>query len=404
MFYGEYLKINVKSINKHAAIDLIRFTPGGISRVELARKMGITRAAVTAIINDLTRTNQVREVEGTYPTGRKPIVLEINPNLGYVLGIDIGATHISMLIANFAAHIIYEVEIPNEIADGPEVCLARVNQLIEDGLKTAEIPLEKISAITVGVPGPVIIESGLVAEPPIMPGWNMYPIRATLAKRWGRPINLANDAELGALGEWAYGAGRGHANLAYIKVGRGIGAGLIINNKIYHGSTGSAAEIGHITISETGPICSCGNRGCLEALAGGKAISRKGIEAVQKGLRTELAQVQPVESISARDVIIAASQGDHAAQQILMDTGRHLGTAISSLVNLFNPSVVIIGGQVAQIGDLMLEPIRATVRKRSLKMASQNLRITTALLGKRSTGMGAVVEALSLALHSTNGL
>jgi predicted NBD/HSP70 family sugar kinase len=247
------------------------------------------------------------------------------------------------------------------------------------------------------VPGPTIASEGMVLAPPIMPGWDRFPIRDTLEKLWGCPVSLNNDAELGVLGEWAYGAGRGEQNLAYIKVGTGIGAGLFIDGQIYRGATGSAGEIGHMTIDENGPLCACGNRGCLEALAGGRAIVSMARTAIQSGRRTELS-ANP-ESITAMDVSNAAARGDLVAQEVLAEAGNQLGIALTSLVNLFNPNIVVVGGGVAQTGDLFLEPIRKAVLKRSLPAAAHAVRITTSLLGKRSTGMGAVVQALSIALH-----
>lgn len=390
---------SVKNINKHTIIDLIRFTPGGISRVELARQMNLTRAAITSIINDLQAAGLVREVENQLAGGRKPIVLEINPELGYVVGIDMGSTHVSLILADFSAREIQEMHMPFNINLGPRVCLDQVDAYLHDLLKNAGLALADIKAVGTGVPGPIVTEAGMVSGPPIMPGWDGFPIRDTLQARWGCPVTLNNDAELGALGEWAYGAGRGERDLAYIKVGIGIGAGLLLDGQIYGGITGSAGEIGHITINENGPECQCGNRGCLEAMAGGQAIANRAIEAVRKGQRTLLTEKSPVETITHQDVIAAARRGDLLSQQIVTEAGSHLGTAIASLVNLFNPSMVVIGGGVAQIGDLLLEPIRRAVQQRSLRVASRAVRISAALLGRRSSGMGAVVRALSQVLH-----
>jgi len=250
-----------------------------------------------------------------------------------------------------------------------------------------------------GVPGPIVSEAGMVLAPPIMPGWDRFPIRDTLEKLWGVPVSLNNDAELGALGEWAAGAGRGEANLAYIKVGTGIGAGLLLDGHIYRGVTGSAGEIGHLTIDENGPICTCGNHGCLEAIAGGRAIALQAQEVVRKGKRTQMADVKPVESLSAREVAAAASRGDLPAQQILAKAGTHIGIAIAGLINLFNPSMIVVGGGVARTGDLLLEPMRQAVQTRSMPASARVVRITTAMLGKRSSGMGAVIQALTIALH-----
>jgi Transcriptional regulator/sugar kinase len=391
---------NVKNINKHTILDLIRFTPGGISRVEIAHRMDLSRAAVTTIVKDLLATGIIREAESRIGrSGRPPIVLEINPNSGYVIGIDFGATHLNLLAADISARILEELEVEIDIQDGPEICLKEANLRVQELLNKAQLNLKDVLAIGVGVPGPIFAEEGMVVSPPIMPGWDRYPIRDTLQKLWGLPVSINNDAELGVLGEWASGAGRTERNLVYIKIGTGIGAGLFMDGKIYHGVTGSAGEIGHLTIDENGPICACGNQGCLEALAGGRAIAQQAQQAVQKGLRTQLANIQPVERITAREVASAAEHGDLVSQQILAQAGAYIGIALAGLINMFNPGMVIIGGGVAQTGDILLEPMRQTVQRRSLPAATRVVRITTAMLGRRSSSMGAVVQALTMALH-----
>jgi glucokinase-like ROK family protein len=264
-------------------------------------------------------------------------------------------------------------------------------------LNRQKISIKQVSAIGMDVPGPVVAAAGSVSSPPIMPGWDGYPIQKSLEELWQLPVTLGNDAEFGALGEWAYGAGRGESNLAYIKVGTGVGAGLLLNGHIYRGATGSAGEIGHITIQENGPVCTCGNNGCLEALAGGWAIARKAREAIAAGKRTQLSSISP-ENIRAVDVAAAAQRGDLVAQQLITDVGMHLGTAIASLVNLFNPSLVVIGGGVSQLGDLLLEPIRKIVMEKSLNSAAKVVRITSPVLGRRASSMGAVVQAINLSL------
>ncbi len=379
---------------------MIRFTAGGISRAEIARQTDLTRSAITSIIDDFILHNLVRETShGSAKSGRRPILLELDPSHGWVVGIDIGASHTSIVVSDFSAHVLHEVEFPHDINQGPDVCLSAVDDRLREVLAKLKIGLSHVLAVGVGVPGPVVAEAGAVSAPPIMPGWDRFPIREHLERIWRVPVSLNNDAELGALGEWAYGAGRGARHLAYIKVGTGVGSGLLLDGQIYRGATGCAGEIGHITIQENGPLCSCGSYGCLEALAGGRAIARKAREAVLSGKRTQLALIDPLEAISARDVAEAARLGDLVAQQIVTTAGGYLGIAIADLVNLFNPSLVVLGGGVAQIGDLLLDPIRRVVSERSLRPAAQTARITAAVLGRRSSSMGAIVQAISLALH-----
>ncbi len=399
MFYWISPNQNIKNFNKHSAVDLIRFATTGISRTGLAEEMGLTRAAVTLIVNDLLENGVILEAESrAIPNGRPPVVLEINPKRGLVAAVDMGATHVNIALADFSAKIIEETSFPFDIKQGPQVCLAEVRRILQELLDRYGISISEIMAVGVGVPGPVIKDAGMVMSPPIMPGWDRYPIRQTLEEAWGCPVSLNNDAELGALGEWAYGAGRGEKNLAFIKVGSGIGAGLIINQQIYGGTTGSAGEIGHITIEENGPLCTCGNHGCMEAFAGGNAIAIQARKMVQTGKRTLLSNI-PLENITAREVAESARRGDLPSQEIIMRAGTFIGIAIAGVVNLFNPSAVIIGGGVAQAGDLLTTSIRQAVRDRSLHASEQSVHITTAMLGQRSSLIGATVQAINIAIH-----
>lgn len=390
--------ISIKNINKHTIIDMIRFIPGGVSRIELSQALGITRAGVTTIINDLLAGGVVREMNGSHGRSRR-VALEINPQMGLALGIDIGATHISTYLADFSGRVIQESEMRIHIDQGPLPVLAAVDEQIHHVLDLAGVPLSRVSTMGIGVPGPINIDAGMVDTPPIMPGWNRYPIRDELQARYGIPVTLNNDAELGALGEWAYGAGRRHDNLAFVKVGSGIGAGLLLNGQIYRGSTGSAGEIGHITIDDNGPRCTCGNIGCLESLAGGIAIAQTMKKEIRRGQKSILDLNALTEDLSYEHVIDAAFKGDLLAQNIINDAGYRLGTAVASLVNLFNPGIVIVGGGVSVAGDILLEPMRKAVRDRSLAATSSPLTIMTSVLGKRAPGMGAVVQAVSQVLH-----
>ena len=394
--------LKIRNSNKNTVLNLIRFTPGGVSRADLARQLGLSRAAITSIINDLLVGGLVRETtNGPVSGGRRPKLLGINPDGGYVVGIDIGATHLGLLLSDLSAQVLHAIEIPFDVSRGPETCLAKVDDLLRELLSKADLTLADVSAVGVGVPGPVVEGAGAVIAPPIMPGWDHFPIRAHLHKIWNCPIALNNDAELGAIGEWAYGAGRGERYLLYIKVGFGVGAGLLIDGQVYRGATGSAGEIGHITVVDQGPLCTCGNRGCLEALAGGRAIAERAKNAIRNGGRpTQLSMINPQERITSYDVASAARMGDLVAQEIIEEAGDYLGIAIANLINIVNPGMIVIGGGVAQMGDLFLEPIRRSANERSLSAAVQKLRITAATLERRSTSMGAVVQALTIALNA----
>lgn len=389
-----------RTASREAALDMIRLSPGGLARSELAALLQVSRSAVTAIVDELLERGLVqegacRESRG----GRRAVPLHIKCDAGALVGVDIGATHISMILSDLGAHILAEAETPWAIAQGPEACLQRLGEMLTDLLRETRDRCPPLCAMGVGVPGPVVANRGVVIAPPIMPGWDGFPIRQRLEDLLGLPVSLHNDAELGALGEWAYGAGRGVQDMVYVKVGTGIGAGLLLNGRIYRGVTGTAGEIGHITIQQDGPRCTCGNRGCLEAMAGGSAIAAQAIAAVRRGESTTLASHTALESITALDVAEAAKRGDHVSQRILRNAGVLIGTAIATIVNLFNPSLVVLGGGVAQVGDLLLEPVRQTVEKRSLRASTRDVRIQAAMLGRRSSGMGAIALAQSTALR-----
>jgi glucokinase-like ROK family protein len=400
-FYLPLANQNVKNFNKHALVDLIRFAGRGVARTDIAQELGLTRASVTIIINDLIENGIILETESRATrSGRPPVVLDINPKCGLAAAIDLGATHLRVAVGDFSAHILEEVEQPFRIAHGPERCLEEGDRALKFVLEKRGLKTSDLSAVGLSVPGPVIQDTGMVMSPPIMPGWDRFPIRTTVESLWKVPVTLNNDANFGAVGEWVYGAGRGERNLAFIKVGSGIGAGLIINRQIFGGTTGAAGEIGHLTIDENGPLCTCGNRGCLEAFAGGHAIELQAQQLIESGKRTLLSDSN-VKNVTVREVAEAARRGDLAAQEILHRSGTFIGIAVAGLINLVNPSVVIIGGGVAEVGDLLTAPIRKVVRERSLRAAEHAVKITTAMLGRRSTLMGAMVQATNMAIHHT---
>jgi glucokinase-like ROK family protein len=375
----------------------IRYTPDGISRAELSRQLGLSRPAIGSIIKELLELQIIRESSHTSSTGgRSAVLLEINPDCAIVAGVDIGATHLGLILTDYAAQLLNTKEIPFDINQGPENCLQQVDCALREFLMENDTSIHDLKAIGVGVPGPVAMRAGGVVSPPIMPGWDHFPILHHLEELWQIPITLNNDAELGALGEWAYGAGRSECFLLYVKVGYGIGAGLLINGHIYRGATGAAGEIGHITLQENGPMCTCGNRGCLEAMAGGRSIVSQVLTAIKMNQRTQLSTI-PADELTALHIAEAARQGDLLAQEIVSQAGKYIGIALASLVNVLNPGMIIIGGGIALMGDLFIEPIRQAAIKRSLPASAQGIRITAAYLGNRSSGLGAVSQAISSA-------
>lgn len=390
----------VRQPNKDVVLDIIRRSPEGISRAEIAETLSVSRATVSGIVNRLIASGIVLERgAGVSHGGRRPIVLEMNPDAGRVLGIEMGATHLLAVVSDLTGRVLAEADTQLDIGAGPEVCFEQLSQVVAGLLDQRALNWEQILAIGMGVPGPMITAHGTVSFPPIMPGWDRFPIRQRLEALWHKPAFVDNDANLGALGEGTFGAGRGQSNLAYIKVGTGIGCGILLDGKIYHGVLGTAGEIGHVTISPDGPPCKCGNYGCLEAMAGGRAIAQRAQLAVAAGQPTTLAHLNHGRPLTDQDVVQAARAGDPLSQQLLSDAGRLIGTALASLINLLNPGLIIIGGRLANAEDLLLGPLREAVQQRSLRASFQTARIVPAALGQHTIALGAAALAIENGLQ-----
>ena len=281
------------------------------------------------------------------------------------------------------------------MAAGPLVILRQVEDLF-DRLIASVRPAGVPWGIGIGLPGPVEFGSGDPVSPPIMPGWDRYPVRERFTARHDVPVWVDNDVNIMALGEWRAGIARGHANVIFVKVGTGIGAGIISDGALHRGAQGSAGDIGHIRIPEASDIlCRCGNTGCLEAVAGGAALGRDGEALAPTGRSAPLAAaLDSIGRVTARDVTQAAQAGDPRALELLQGSGRRVGGVLAGLVNFFNPSLIVIGGAVANAGDAYLASIREVVYARSLPLATRDLLIRFSALG----GLAGVTGAATMVL------
>ena len=246
--------------------------------------------------------------------------------------------------------------------------------------------------IGVACPGPLDPEHGIVLEAPNIAEWRDLPLKALLENEFGAPVVVDNDANLAAVGEWQYGAGRGHHHVLYLTISTGIGGGVIVGDRLLHGERGLAAELGHVTVVPNGPVCSCGKRGHLEAVASGTAIARMAAEALAAGENSSLAELS--HSPTAADVAAAARAGDALARRIFAEAGTHLGRALAGFLHIFNPEVVILGGGVVQAGDVLLRPLEEAMRAEVMSPAYlEGLKITTAELGDNAGLIGGLMRA-----------
>ncbi|HET7473653.1 MAG TPA: ROK family protein, partial [Candidatus Limnocylindrales bacterium] len=353
------------------------------------------RAIVAARVAELVERGLVVEGDpGPSTGGRPPRQLTFNARAGHLLVADLGATSVDVALTTLDGRILGHHDEPAEIEAGPETGLARVEELFDQLVATTHGVPGRLWGIGIGVPGPVEFATGRPISPPIMPGWDGYPIRERFTARYGAPVWVDNDVNLLALGEWRSGVAAGHDDVVVVKIGTGIGAGIISGGRLHRGAQGSAGDVGHIQVTDDpAVICRCGNVGCLEAMAGGAALGQAGAEAGSTGrsarLRTALDQRG---TVTAEDVARAASAGDPVAVAMLQGAGRRVGAMLASVVNFFNPSLIVIGGGVANSPDSLLAAIRETVYRRSLPLATRELLIQRSSLG----GLAGVIGAASM--------
>jgi glucokinase-like ROK family protein len=335
----------------------------------------------------LLREGLVREGEllnSSAVGGRRAVEVHFNASAGYVVGIDVGRTHLTMILANLAAEIQARHSEPFDSSRGAEACLPLLSKHLRRFVEAADTRWDQIVGIGMGVPGPIDTDRRRLVSPPRLPGWDRIDLYETMHRELDAPIFLDNDANMGTLGESRYGAGRGVENMAYIKLGTGIGGGMILNGVIYRGS-GSAGEIGHVTVNADGPECACGNKGCLEALAGAGAI----VEDASRGASKAACDIA--------DVIRAAQEGDEHCRVALEHAGVSVGVAVADLINLCSPTLILLDGGVSRAGELLLESLRRTAAARSLPIAWANTTIQLAQLGDNAIALGAVSTVLDAA-------
>jgi len=360
------------------AVNLVR-KQGPLSRTNLANLLDVSRASVTAIAGNLVDLKVLEEVgHGKSEGGRRPRLLDINADLGFIAGIDVGATSIDLALADFRGNILDKRSEPADVRKAPEQVLSRITELVIDMLEDREAMAMDLVGLGIGVPGPVHFPTGMLIEPPLMPAWDSFPIKDFLRKEFPQtnPV-VDNDVNIMAIGEARAGGGKGIDNFFYIKIGTGIGCGIIAKGEIYRGSDGTAGDVGHICVDYNGPICHCGNPGCLEAMAAGPAIAKRGKEAAMSGKSKILATLMEKSNgtLTAKDVGRAAAAGDQSANRIIADSGRMIGGVLAGLVNFYNPRAIFIGGGVTNIGTQLLSTIRQATLRRATALSTRALKI-----------------------------
>lgn len=354
---------------------------GSLTQAEIARTTGLSAATVSNIVRELKDAGTV-EVTPTSSGGRRARAVSLSADAGIVVGVDFGHSHLRVAVGNLAHTVLAEEAEPIDVDASADQGFDRAEQLVRRLVGESGVSPAKVIGIGLGVPGPIDMETGVLGSTAILPGWVGTNPRDELAARMGVPVYVDNDANLGALGEQVWGAGHGAHDLAYIKVASGVGAGLVINGRIYRGPGGTAGEIGHITLDESGPVCRCGNRGCLETFTAARYV----LPLLHSSHGTDLTMAR---------VVRLAAEGDPGCRRVVADIGRHIGSGVASLCNLLNPSRVVLGGDLAEAGDLVLGPVRDSVARYAIPSAARQLKVLPGELDSRAEVLGALALVLN---------
>ncbi|MFC6878635.1 MULTISPECIES: ROK family transcriptional regulator [Actinomadura] len=348
---------------------------GPRSRAELGDVVRLSRSKLAVELDRLAGLGLV-ESAGLAASrgGRRSGIVRLSPSLRFV-AFDIGATSIDVAVTDGGLEVLGHVSEPCDVRQGATVVLERALDLYA-GLRDRGLVEGQVHGTGIGVPGPVSFRDGMPVAPPIMPGWDRFPVREAIGQELGCPVLVDNDVNLMALGELHSGLARSVDDFLLVKIGTGIGCGIVVDGAIYRGVSGSAGDIGHIRVADDGPMCACGNAGCLEAFFGGAALARDAAAAARSGRSPQLARLlEDHGELAAAHVAEAAAAGDAESVRLVREGGRHVGQVLAGLVSFFNPGLVVVAGGVAGLGHTLLAEIRGVVYRRSLPLATGNLPI-----------------------------
>jgi predicted NBD/HSP70 family sugar kinase/biotin operon repressor len=374
----------LRDANRQRVVDALA-RRGPLSQSELARETGLSRATVSNIVGDL-RSAGVLRASTRRRGGRRVLEVSFHRRAGLALGIDLDHSHLRVAVADLSQHILAERLHDLDAGNSADATMSSIAGAVRDVLADLGADASEVRCAGMGIPAPIDPQTGEVGSTAILPGWTGRPAGQAMSGRLGVPVFVDNDANLGALAEVTWGARRDCAHLVYLKLGSGVGAGLVLDGRVFRGAAGTAGEIGHTTVDEHGALCRCGNRGCLETFAGAGA------------LLSLLRGTQP-DATTITDLIRLAEGGDAGSQRLLADAGRYVGGAVANLCNLIAPRRVVVGGDLAAAGDLLLEPLRDVVRRHAIQAAADTVEIGVSELGERAEVLGAL--ALAVAENST---
>lgn len=367
-----------------------------ISRTELAKQTCLSAASITAIVQNLIDKRLVVESgHHSNALGRKPISLRLREDAGFLIGVDLGSFYTRIVVTDIRGTVVYKQESETGMSDGRDLVLSRTLKAIHKAIDDSETPKHAFRGIGIGHSGVIDVSKGMVLSfprPGQMTEWKNVPLRDILEREFGVPCLLEDSVRAIATAEKHYGLGTGLSDFIYVDVGMGIGAAIFIDGKLYRGPGGSAGEFGHMTVDEHGPLCCCGNNGCLETLASCGAIIQSVRSAIEKGVDSkvrELAQGD-LNRISIEMIGQAAMENDSLSFRVLHEAVSHIAVALADVVNLLNPHVLIFGGALFRSApELLLEPLKRTIKQRALEKSANEVQLKISRLGSEAGALGA---------------
>ena len=380
---------SLREFNRLRIVDFLR-TNGTASRAELARRTGLSRSTVSTLVADLQRRGLVAEKAGQFAgegqPGRPAALLELDPSAAAAVGIDFDHDKVRVAVSDLSRSVLAEASVAHDVDHDSTGALDLAAELVQQVLEQAKLEPDRLLGVGIALAGPIDHDKGALHPSAVLPGWSEIDAASELERRLDTPAYVDNDANLGALAEVTLGAGRNVRFAAYVSISSGIGAGIIVDGRPYRGHRGTAGEIGHVVVDPQGPICRCGNRGCLETLASGPALLR-------------LVQASRDEQLTVKKMIDLARDGDAGCMRAIADAGQVVGGVVAWLVNLFSPEMVVIGGDLGEAGDLLLDSLREAVRRDALPAAASELKIVAGELGERANLLGALALVLMQSEH-----
>ncbi|WP_154605083.1 ROK family transcriptional regulator [Arthrobacter sp. AQ5-05] len=348
---------------------------GPATQADLARSTGLSTATVSNIVKSMAAADLVTLTPVT-SSGRRAMSVRYNGDGAIAAGIDFGRTHVRVVLANTGYHVVAEKEIPLPMGHRAAEGIAAAADLLEKLMAEATVSRAQLIGAGAGIPGPIDNRNGKVIRGAILPEWVGINLHRELEDALKMPVFVDNDANLGALAQLTWGDQGGVRNLVFVKIGSGIGAGIVLNGELFHGSFGVTGEIGHVTIDEHGTICRCGNRGCLETVSSTAVM----VEQLSRGRKVP---------ISTADILSQAAAGDPATLRIIDDAGTAVGRALANVANLISPSVIVIGGPLAELGEVLLSPIRRGLRRHAVPVIGDSITLAVSPLRSRAEALGA---------------